>query len=40
MHHAFLHISLSSLHDFNVKMPNSTFYEGRKEATTNFSFSF
>ena len=40
MHHAFLHISLSSLHDFNVKMPNSMFYEGRKEATTNFSFSF
>ena len=34
VHHAFL------LHDLNVKMPNFTFYGGRKQATTNFSFSF
>ena len=30
MHHAFLHISLPSLHDYHVKMPNFTFCEGRK----------
>ena len=26
VHHAFLYISLQSLHDHNVKMPNFTFY--------------
>ena len=30
----------ASLHDFDAKMPNCTFYGGRKQATTNFSFSF
>ena len=39
-HHAFLYISLPSLHDCGVKMSNFTFYEVRKQATTNFSFSF
>ena len=38
--HAFLYISLPPLQDYNVKMPNFTFYGGRKQATTNFSFSF
>ena len=36
----FFVISLQSLHDYRVKMPNFTFYEGRKQATTNCSFSF
>ena len=36
----FLYISLLSLHDYDVKMPNFTFYGGRKQATINFSFSF
>ena len=34
MHHAFLYISLPPLHDYDVKMPNFTFHEGRKQATT------
>ena len=37
--HAFLYISLALLHDYDVKMPSFTFYEGRKQATTKFSFS-
>ena len=40
VHHAFLYISLPSLHDYDVKMPNFTFYGGRKQATTKFYFSF
>ena len=32
----FLYISLMSLHDYGVKMPNFTFYGGRKQATRNF----
>ena len=36
MHHAFLYISLPILHDYDVKMPNFTFYGGRKQATTKF----
>ena len=32
----FLYISLLSLHNDDVKMPNFTFYRGRKQATTNF----
>jgi len=40
VHHTFSYISLPSLHDYDVKMPNSTFYGGRKQATTNFSSSF
>ena len=38
--HAFLHISLSSLHGYDGKMPNFTLYRGRKQATANFFFSF
>ena len=40
VHHAFLYICLPLLHDYNVKMPSFTFYGGRKQATTNFSFPF
>ena len=40
MHHAFLYISWLLLHDYDVKMPISTFYGGRKQATAKFSFSF
>ena len=39
MHNAFLYISLPSLHDYDVKMPNSKFCGGRKQATTNLFFS-
>jgi len=40
VHHAFLYISLPSLHDYDVKMPNCKFYGGCKLATTNlFSLS-
>ena len=35
-----LYISLSSVHDYNMKMPNATFCGERKEAYTIFSFSF
>ena len=38
--HAFLYISLPSLHDYDEKMPNFTFYGGRKQVTAKFSFSF
>ena len=34
--YTFLYISLTSLHDYGVKMPNFTFYGGRKQATRNF----
>ena len=40
VHHAFLYISSPLLHDYDVKMPNFTFYGGRKQATKKFSFSF
>ena len=40
VHLSSLYISLSSLHDYDVKMPYFTFYGGRKQATTKFSFSF
>ena len=40
VHHAFLNISWPSLNDCDVKMPNFTFYGGRKQATTKFCFSF
>ena len=36
----FLYISLPSPHDYDVKMPYFTFYRGRKQETTKFSFSF
>ena len=39
VYHAFLYISLPSLHDYDDKMPNFTFYGGRKKATVRFSFS-
>ena len=45
--HTFLYISLPSLHDCDVKMPNFTFYGGRgggggggEQVMTNWSFSF
>ena len=38
VHHAFLCISLPLLHDFDVKMPNFTFYGGRRQAKFSFSF--
>ena len=37
---AFLYISLPSLHDYNVKMPNFTFCEGREQKDNNFLFLF
>ena len=40
VHHAFLYISLPLRHDYDVKMPNFTFYGGRKQAMRKFSFSF
>ena len=36
----FLYIFCPFLQGQDVKMPNSTFYGGRKQATTKFSFSF
>ena len=40
VHHAFLYIFLPLPHDCDVKMSSFTFYGGRKQVTTNFSFSF
>ena len=40
VHHAFLYISLPSLHDYDVKLPNFTFYRKRELTTTNVSYSF
>ena len=40
VHHAFLYIFLPSLHDYDVEMCNATLYGGRKQATTNSSFTF
>ena len=34
------YISLPLLHDYDEKMPNFTFYGGRKQATMKFSFPF
>ena len=39
VHHAFLYISLPSLHDYDVKMPNFTLYRGSTQATTKFPLS-
>ena len=36
--HAFLHISLLSLHDYKVKVPNFTFCRGREHLRTTFFF--
>ena len=33
-------ISFSSLHYYDLKMPDFAFYDGRKQERTNFSFSF
>ena len=41
MHLAFfVHIFAVTAHDYDLRMPNVKFYGGRKQATTNFSFSF
>ena len=40
LHHAFLYMSLPSLHDFDVKMPDFTFYRGSTQETTKFPLSF
>ena len=36
MHYTFLYISLPSLHDYDVKMPNFTFCEGHEHKTIIF----
>ena len=36
----FLHISLPSFHDYDVKLPNFTFYGGREYKTIFFFFSW
>ena len=38
VHHAFLYISLPSLHGYDVKLPNSVFCGEHKQATTKFNF--
>ena len=38
LHHAHLHISLPSLHGYNVKLPNFTFCRGQEQKTTTFFF--
>ena len=40
VHHNFLYISFLFLFDFALKMPNFTFYGGRKQARTKFYVSF
>ena len=40
VHHTLLYISFPFLHDYDVKMPNFTFYGGRKQATTQMLFLF
>ena len=35
-YHAFLYISLQSLYNYDVKMPNFTFCGGREHTTTTF----
>ena len=40
MHHAFLCVSFPSLHDYNVKMPNFTFWRGRENTRQRLSYSF
>ena len=36
VHHPFLYISLPSLHQYDVKMPNFTIYRGSTRAATKF----
>ena len=38
VHHAFLYISLPSLHDYDVKMPNFTFCGEREHKTTTLQY--
>ena len=40
VHHTFLHIFLPSFHDYDVKLPNFTFYGGRKYKTIFFFFFY
>ena len=40
MHDAFCTFLCPFLHDYHVKMPNFMLYGVRKQATTNFYFSF
>ena len=40
VYHAFLYISLPSLYDHNVKVPNFTFCGGRERRQQRLSFSF
>ena len=40
VHHAFLCISFLLLHDYNVKMPNFTFWRGRENTRQRLSYSF
>ena len=35
-----MYISLPSVHDYDVKMTNITFYGGLEQATTKYSLSF
>ena len=37
LHHAFLYISLPSLHDYDVKLPHFWFCRGREQTDNNFS---
>ena len=36
----YISLTLSPLHDYDVKSLNTTFYEGREHTTTKFPFSF
>ena len=38
MHHAFLYISLASLHDYDMNLPIFTFYGGRERKARIFFF--
>ena len=40
VHHAFLYISLPSLHDYNVKLPDVSFCQEREQTDNNFLFLF
>ena len=40
VHHAFLYISLPSLHNYDVKLPSFSFNEGRERQDKDFLFLF
>ena len=40
MHQTFLYIALLFMHDYDVKLPNCTFYGGGRQAKAKFSLSF